>query len=183
MSESIPRLSEVEMPPELLEMLRPRIRRLGYLGEFFKCAAHQPQALTSFIRFTNDLKEALPDNLTEVVALSVAAIMKNDYERVQHERLCLKLGFSEPWIRQVLSLQPDENGPVTEAERLVQRLVSAGISKHGHETEVELEEVVRAIGAPQAIAVLMLAGRYMTHSLIVNCLSLAPPVASPLLKE
>jgi len=183
MSDSIPRLSELEMPAQLLEMLRPRMRRLGYLGEFFKCAAHQPQALTSFITFTKDLKEALPDNLTEVVALSVAAIMNNDYERVQHERLCLNLGYTELWIRQVLSLQPDENGPVTEAERLVQRLVSTGISKHGHETAAELEAVVRTIGAAQAMAVLMLAGRYMTHSLIVNCLNLAPPVTSPLLKE
>ena len=36
---SIPRLSPEELPPELAAMLRPRIERLGYLGEFFKCVA------------------------------------------------------------------------------------------------------------------------------------------------
>src|SRR5919204_5927359 len=99
MSRLIPRLPAAEMAPELAEMLRPRIERLGYLGEFFQCAAHQPRALISFQQFTEDLKRALPDNLTEVVALSVAAIMENAYERIQHERLSLKLGFGEPWVR------------------------------------------------------------------------------------
>ena len=183
MSESIPRLSEADIQPELLEMLRPRILRLGYLGEFFKCAAHQPAALMSFMAFTQDLKEALPDNITEIVALSVAATMNNSYERIQHERLCVKLGFSELWIEQVLSLQPNENGPVTREERLVQRLVSTVISKQGHDSGEELRAVVRTIGAAQAMAVLMLIGRYVTHSLIVNCLDLAPPVASPLIEK
>ena len=32
----------------------------------------------------------------------------------------------------------------------------------------------------QAIAVLMLIGRYVTHALMVNALELQPPVASPL---
>ena len=60
----IPRLSQAELPPEVAAMLRPRIERLGYLGEFFKCAAHQPAALMSFMTFTEDLKDALSDRLT-----------------------------------------------------------------------------------------------------------------------
>jgi len=35
-------------------MLRPRVERLGYLGEFFRYTAHQPQALISFLDFTED---------------------------------------------------------------------------------------------------------------------------------
>src|ERR1700679_2835223 len=104
MSSQIPRLSAKEMPPELATYLRPRVKRLGYLGEFFQCTAHQPKALLSFLEFTEHLKHALPNNFTEIIALSVAVLMKNDYERVQHERLSLKLGFSEEWLREVLSL-------------------------------------------------------------------------------
>ena len=87
MSAGVPRLEMEELPAELAAALQPRVRRLGYLGEFFKCAAHQPKALLSFMALTDDLKEALPDQLTEVVALSVAGWMGNTYERNQHERL------------------------------------------------------------------------------------------------
>src|ERR1700735_5325140 len=104
MSSQIPRLSAKEMPPELASFLHPRIKRLGYLGEFFQCTAHQPEALLSFLEFTEHLKDALATNLVEVVALSVAMLMDNAYDRVQHERLSLSLGFGEEWLRDVLSL-------------------------------------------------------------------------------
>ena len=52
MSKKIPRLSQEELHPSLAAMLQPRVKRLGYLGEFFKCAAHQPEALLSFLEFT-----------------------------------------------------------------------------------------------------------------------------------
>src|SRR5205823_5487838 len=81
------------------------VERLNYLGEFFQCTGHQPRALMSFYMLTEDLKETLPDSLTELVALTIAAKMRNAYERVQHERLALKLGFGEEWVREVLSLE------------------------------------------------------------------------------
>ncbi len=180
MVELIPRLSREEMPPELSEMLRPRVERLGYLGEFFQCAAHQPQALMSFMRFTEDLRRGLPDNLTEVVALTVAALMENRYERVQHERLCLKLGLPETWIRDVLSLSLESGSSLSEEERRVQRLVLAVVARRGHDTERQLEAVVERIGSEKAVALLLLIGRYVTHAFFVNCLGLEAPVSSPL---
>src|SRR5919199_3671263 len=116
MSRLIPRLSFQELDPQVANALRPKVERLKYLGEFFQCAAHQPRALLSFHRLTDDLKEALPDNLTEVVALSVATLMDNAYERVQHERLALKLGFTEAWVREVVSMKA-VGGALSEAER------------------------------------------------------------------
>ena len=177
MSKLIPMLSEGEMAPELAAMLRPRVERLGYLGEFFRYTAHQPRALLSFLGFTEDLKRALPDKLTEVVALTVASLMGNAYERVQHERLSLKLGFGESWVRDVLAGQ---GGGLSEQEKSVQRLALAVVHRRGHDTGPELEAVVKSIGPEKAIAVLMLIGRYVTHALIVNSLDLAPPVPSPL---
>jgi alkylhydroperoxidase family enzyme len=178
--ELIPKLSQNEMAPELAAMLGPRIERLGYLGEFFRYAAHQPDALMSFLRFTEDLKKALPDNLTEVVALTVAKTMNNAYERVQHERLSLRLGFGEPWLRAVLTAKAEASGVLSEPENLVQKLTLAVLAEKGHGVQPQLEAVIRAIGHQHAIAVLMLIGRYITHALIVNSLALAPPAPSPL---
>lgn len=180
MSALIPRLSEEEMAPELAEVLRGRVARLGYLGEFFRCTAHQPRALRSFLNFTEDLKRALPDNLTEVVALTVSALMNNAYERIQHERLSLKLGFGEIWVRRVLALEPESESGLAEQERVVQRLVLAVVRRRGHGARPELEAVVHALGHEKAVAVLLLIGRYVMHALIVNSLELAPPVPSPL---
>ncbi len=180
MDDLIPKLSQDEMAPELVAMLRPRVERLGYLGEFFRYTAHQPQALMSFLDFTEYLKRALPNNLTEVVALTVAAFMSNAYERVQHERLSLKLGFGKAWVREVLSIRPEAAVNMSPAEIDVQQLTLAVLERRGHNTQRELKVVIRAIGHQRAIAVLMLVGRYSTHALIVNSLALAPPVKSPL---
>ena len=180
MENLIPKLSQDEMAPELAAMLRPRVERLGYLGEFFRYTAHQPQALMSFLGFTENLRKALPNNLTEVVALTVAAFMSNAYERVQHERLSLKQGFSKAWIREVLSIRPEAASNMSAAEIDLQKLVLAVLERRGHNTQSELGVVIRAIGHQQAIAVLMLVGRYTTHAMIVNSLALAPPVKSPL---
>src|SRR5258708_39733101 len=104
MSDLIPRLSREKLHPELEAFLQPRIERLGYLGEFFQCTAHQPEALLSFLEFTDHLKHALPNNLTEVVSLTVAQLMNNRYERVQHERLPANPGPSEASARGALRI-------------------------------------------------------------------------------
>jgi alkylhydroperoxidase family enzyme len=180
MSDLVPRLSLAEMPDQLAEMLKPRVMRLGYLGEYFQCAAHQPEALICFQNFTEALKHALPDRLTEVVALTVGRLTGNAYERIQHERLCLKLGFGEAWITEVLSPEETVNETISQAEMAVKRLVTAVIARQGHEANSEFEQVIRLVGHESAIAILMLIGRYVTHAYMVNCLQLRPPVPSPM---
>jgi len=180
MSDLIPRLSFSELDPQLAELLRPKVERLNYLGEFFQCTGHQPRALISFYSLTEDLKDALPDNITELVALTVAAKMRNSYERVQHERLALKLGFGEEWVREVLALEEKDRGRISPEELMVQRFCLAVLRRDGHETGAELELVIKAIGHKDAVAVLMLIGRYVMHALIANSLALEPPVTSPL---
>ena len=183
MSDLIPRLTRENLHPDLQTYLRPRVERLGYLGEFFQCAGHQPEALLSFLQYTDHLKHALPNNLTEIVSLTVAQLMNNAYERVQHERLSLKLGFGEKWLREVLTLKSDGKGRMSDQEVLVQRLAMAAINRKGHHITTELEPVVRSIGPAMSIAVLMLVGRYLSHAIIANALNLAPPVPSPLALE
>lgn len=66
------------------------------------------------------------------------------------------------------------------AERAVQTLTLAVLRRHGKGTASELQGLVGVVGHAQAIAVLMLVGRYVTHALMVNALDLKPPVPSPL---
>lgn len=178
MSQQIPRLALDEMPAELAEALRPRVARLGYLGEFFQCAAQQPRPLLSFMRFTDDLKEALPDAVTEVVALTIAALLGNDYERHQHEQLSRRLGFPDGWISAASGCAEGGLQALTPEQRAVKRLAQAVVQRQGREVSAELDSVVQALGADRAMAILLLIGRYVTHALVVNALALAPPVPS-----
>ncbi len=178
MSKLIPRLQMHQFPPELAASLQSKVQRLKYLGEFFQCMGNQPQALLSFNTLTEDLKKALPDNLTEVVALTGAGIMENHYERHQHERLSVKLGFDKEWVREVNALAPDQAKLMRPDERVVQKFTIAVINRRGHGVEKDFDAVVQAIGPQQATAVIMLIARYVMHALISNALALRPPVPS-----
>jgi alkylhydroperoxidase family enzyme len=178
MSRKIPRLEMNELAANVQQTLAARVKRLGYLGEFFKCSGHNPDVLVSFMEMTEALKEALPDRLTEVGSLTVAGLMGNDYERNQHERLSEKLGFGRDWVAAVNQLTPDAEGPMSEDERSVQRLALAVIQRHGKNVDVELDALIERIGHRQAMAVLFLIGRYVMHAYVVNALNLAPPVPS-----
>jgi alkylhydroperoxidase family enzyme len=183
-SRLVPRLTLDRMDSELADLLRPRVKRLGYLGEFFQCAGAQPEALKCFYRFTECLKVALPERVTEVVALTASTYFENDYERVQHERLSLKLGYEEQWIRDVEQCQPQASfSSLTYLDLTVQALTLSVLKNHGTHSAEALDDVVRAVGSDKAIAILMLIGRYAAHALMVNCLGLRPPVSSPLGKE
>jgi alkylhydroperoxidase family enzyme len=178
MSKRISRLEMNELASNVQETLAARVKRLGYLGEFFKCSGHNPDVLVSFMEMTEALKKALPDRLTEAGALTVAGAMGNAYERHQHERLSEKLGFGRDWVAAVNRLEPDAESPMSEEERAVQRLALAVVERKGHGVEAELEGLIDRIGTKQAMAVLFLIGRYVMHAYIVNALDLKPPVPS-----
>ena len=174
----IPRLEMETMPPALQRYLEPRVKRLEYLGELFKCAAHCPEVLLSFMRFTDALKDALPDKLTETAVLTTATLMKNPYERNQHERLCVRLGFGREWVAEVEKLDPDGARMMDDSERAVQRYVMAAIRSHGLECGTQFEALAGLLTPGEAMTIPLLVGRYMTHALTVNTLGLAPPVPS-----
>lgn len=178
MSKRIPRLEMNELAPAVQETLAPRVKRLGYLGEFFKCSGHNPDVLAPFMEMTEALKEALPDRLTEVGALTVAGVMGNAYERNQHERLSEKLGFGRDWVAEVNRLDPDKAARMSEDERAVQRLALSVVKRHGHGVQGEFDALIDRIGPQQAMAVLFLIGRYVMHAYVVNVLELKPPVPS-----
>lgn len=178
MSTRMQRLTFTKLDPRVQELLRARVDRLGYLGEFFQVTGVQPGLLAPFMELTQALKDALPDQLTEVGALTVATLMDNTYELHQHERLSVKLGFGEAWVLAVQQMSPETAPELSDAERAMQRLVIAMIENRGKNVATELEVLINAIGSEQAVAVMFLVGRYITHALIVNSLELVPPVPS-----
>ena len=92
MSGLIPRLEFDQLDPRLQAILEARVKRLGYLGEFFKVTGHRTGPAGG-MEMTEALKKTLPDGLTELGALTVAKLMGNDYERHQHERLSGQAGI------------------------------------------------------------------------------------------
>jgi len=173
----IPRLEMEQLEPRLRQALAGRVARLGYLGEFFKCAALQPDSLLAFMQLTDALKNALPDRLTELVALTVTTATGNEYERNQHERLCERLGYDRSWTAAVTG-RGSGPSPLSPDEQAVRRLTLSALGTNGRGLSRELAEVVQAIGPAQAMAILMLVGRHWMHALIVNALGLKPPVPS-----
>lgn len=165
------------LPAELQEALRPRVNRLGYLGMFFRCAAHQPDALLAFMRFTDELKDAVTTRHTEVVALTVAVALDNEYERNQHERLCVALGFDRDWVAAVERLEPGTAGELASDEVVVQQLVLQLVATSGRDAGGQMAAAVDALGEPETVGVLMLTGRYMAHAVMANAFGVEPPVA------
>ena len=176
---TIERLGLENLPEPLREMLRPRVERLGYLGEFFQVAGHQPEALAGFVAFTEALKESMPANLTELVALTVSCELANIYERNQHERLSLKLGLSIEWVADVERLAPRSAAVLDATERAVQALVLAMVRTFGREAADELAAAEVLLPTDKVVGVLLTAARYLGHAAVANALGLGSPVARP----
>jgi alkylhydroperoxidase family enzyme len=175
---AVPYIPFGDLPAPVAEVLRPRVERLGYLGEFFQATAHQPDLLLAFHSFTESGKASLGARLTEVVALTVATRVGNEYELHQHEQLSIRLDFGREWIAAVERLDPDASGELADDERAVQRLALALVEDGGRGSRQALDTVAKAYGPELAVAVLFVVGRYLVHGVIVNALELAPPVPS-----
>lgn len=170
----VPVVGVHELPEPLAERLAPRMQRLGYLGAFFAYAAHQPDALAGFIDFTESLKKALRVDLAEVVALSVAGALHNDYELAQHKRLAARFEFTEDWVGAVLDGRPDV---LDATQTAVRELTSAVLANGGHGARAPFERVVNLLGPADGVAVLLLISRYVAHAHIANTLELTDPTS------
>lgn len=174
----IRRLSYDELEEGLRETLRPKVERLGYLGEFFAVGGHQPAATRLFQEFTEALKGALPSELTEVVALCVASTLDNEYERTQHEQLSSKQGFSNEWI--AAAVGRGDPGVLSEAARAARDLAASMVAGYGRGSAPVLAEAVKVLGEEHAVGVLLTVGRYVAHAVVSNTLELRAPVPSVL---
>ncbi len=178
MSARIPRIEFDDLEPKLKEVFRPRVERLGYLGEFFKVMSHAPETMGGFYTITESLKKVLPDNYTEIVSLALSSRLGNLYEQYQNERLSLKLGLSKEWVAEALAPRAGADSVFTPEEKAVQRFAVAVLDRHGRDVDAELDALISAIGPEKTVGVMWLIGRTVTHALISNTLRLEAPVAS-----
>jgi len=179
MSQRFPRRQLHELPNDLADRLRRSTPpRVGHRGEFYEYAAHQPDALRSFMEFTAALHDALPHPLVEVVALTVAGIMENEYERHQYERRAVELGLPQGWVTAVDRLSPDKATELSAVERAVQRYALASVVRRGIGVKDEFEALLDHLSVPQAMAVALLVGCCVSQAIVSNTLALAPPVTS-----
>lgn len=171
------------MDEDLRGLLTPRVERLGYLGEFFQLAAHQPAALSGFVRFTEALKGALPWRLVETVALTVAAQTGNEYELVQHEILAARLGMSGREISALVAASVTAP-PFAPEEVTAAGLARKVVSATGHGCDGLVAQLEDEIGTATAVGCLLLCGRYLAHAAISNAWRLPPPpVVRPVSEE
>jgi hypothetical protein len=175
---AIPRLNFEDLAPPLAKALEPRVRRLGYLGEFFRCTGHQPEALRAFVEFTEAAKAPLDKRTIEIIALTVSCETDNAYERNQHERLCIRLGLPRSWIAQIEMLQEAGADGLTAQDRAIQQWVLAVARGQFDAAKERFAAFVNNVGPAQAVAALLVVGRYMAHSAMVKTLGLDPPVPS-----
>ncbi len=178
MTRRIPRFTFEDLPPAIAAALRAKVQRLGYLGEFFAATAHQPAALQAFIEFTDLSKGELDLKLVELIALTVATMKEVLYEKHQHERLAYRSGYGREWVADVERLSPDAQSSLTPLECDVQRFVIAAVTRDGRDCEMLLNQVVHALGVEQAVAVLFVLARYVSHAVMVNSLGIGAPVSS-----
>lgn len=171
----IRRLGFDELDPVLRDALQAKVERLGYLGEFFAVGGHQPAATAAFQAFTEALKAAVDPELTEAVALCVATLLDNAYERVQHERLAVALGFSREWVEAAVG--QGDPGRLSEGARAARDLATAVVEGYGRGAAPALAHAVDVLGERDAVAVLLTVGRYVAHAVVSNTLELTAPVA------
>jgi alkylhydroperoxidase family enzyme len=176
--DGIPRIGYEALDPALRDSLKPTVDRLGYFGEFFQVASHVPGAIPAFMQYTGAVKAPLTDAQNEVLALTVCAMLEADYERIQHERLSKRLGFSLAWIAAACSRPGSHVSTLTETERALQALAQSAVSSHGLRCENELRTVVKLIGPEKAVPALLQISRFMGIALMCNALALELPVAS-----
>jgi alkylhydroperoxidase family enzyme len=177
-NDGIPRISHDALDPALKDLLKPTVDRLGYLGEFFQVAAHVPGAVPTFMQYTAAVKAPLADAQNEVLALAVCQVLEAEYERIQHERLSKRLGFTLEWIAAACGRPGAHASALEDDERALQALAVAAVTTHGLRCEREVESVVRLLGPQRAVAGLLQIARFVGIALLCNALALELPVQS-----
>jgi alkylhydroperoxidase family enzyme len=174
----IPRIAHDDLDPALKEFLKPTVERLGYLGEFFQVTAHVSGAIPGFMQYTAAVKAPLADAQNEVLALTVCNMLEADYERIQHERLSLRLGFSLEWIAAACGRTGAHASSLKDDERALQALAQAVVTSQGLRCKAELDTVVKLLGPQKAVAALLQIARFVGIALLCNALALELPVPS-----
>jgi len=165
-----------EVDPKLREMLQPTVDRLGYFGDFFQYAGHAPAVLTGFMQYSGALKGALPDDLNETIALTVCTKLDFAYERIQHERLSLRLGLDRAWIGTMIGRS--DGGVLTTAQRHARTFALDLLAGNHDDARERLALLAEETSEAVAMAALFQVTRFRDVCSIGRLLDMRLPVAS-----
>lgn len=156
---SIPPLDFADIGESLQKLFQPTVDRLGYFGDFFRYGSHAPEVLSSFMDFSIALKQSIPEDVNETVALTVCQAMDFPYERIQHERLSEKLGLDRDWIAAMVG-RPS-SAEITPLQGAARDLSLAMVDGR-HDAAREAVEQVASLSSPKlAVALLFQTTRFM----------------------
>jgi hypothetical protein len=162
--------------PAVQALLGSTVERQGYFGEMFAYLSHTPEALAGFMQYSGALRSDLPARLNELIALTVCTRLDFAYERVQHERLSLKLGFDRGWIAALTGHGPKITLDVAEtaAHALAGSIADGNIAA----AATALAGLAGAADDRIAIAALLQATRFVSVCVIGGTLGVTLPVPS-----
>jgi alkylhydroperoxidase family enzyme len=178
MTDNIPRLALEKCTPEIQDMLRPVVDRLGYFGEFFQVAGHLPAALQEFMAYTGAVKSPLDLRQNEVLALSTCAEAGGDYERIQHERLALNSGLDPNWIAEVIGKHTPTPSLLSAEDKALRDLAIATVQRDGRDVGAEISIVAELLGPEKAMAVVFQITRFQMISTLTKMFEMSLPVTS-----
>lgn len=174
----LPRLTLDELSPALQAALGAKVARLGYLGEFFAVAGHEPAALAAFVDFTESLADVLPPRWHHLIALTVATALGNDYERCQHEQRSIVLGLHREWVRAAEGQDGPASACLDADERVLQQLARAMVARDHATASARLQQLLAAHPPRVAIGATLMIGRYIAHAAITLTVGITSPVRS-----
>lgn len=177
-ADGLKRLSLDEIAPELRAELEPTVARLGYFGEFFQVFSAVPGAVSAFMGYTKAVKAPLADSENEVLALTVCAALGDSYERIQHERLSVRLGLSTDWIAAAEGRAGADMACLSVEEAALRELALAVSGAHGKDCQTAIAAAAAILGAQKTATALLQITRFMGIATLCNALELSLPVPS-----
>lgn len=174
----LPRLAFDELSAPLQAALGAKVERLGYLGEFFAVAGHEPAALAAFVELTESLGEALPARWHHLIALTIATELGNDYERCQHEQRCVVLGLPIAWVQAAEGRDGPASACLDADERVLQQLAWAAVARDHATARARLQELLAGHPPRVAMAAMLMIGRYVAHASVTLTVGITSPVPS-----
>lgn len=176
--DGLERLSLEQVEPALRVELEPTVARLGYFGEFFQVFGAVPGAVTAFMGYTKAVKAPLADSENEVLALTVCSALGDSYERIQHERLSMRLGLDIGWIAAAEGRTGANMARLNVEETALRELALAIIATHGKGCRTAVAVATSAVGGQKTAAALLQVTRFMSIATLCNALELSLPVPS-----
>lgn len=177
-TDGLKRLSLEEVEPALRAELEPTVARLGYFGEFFQVFGALPGAVSAFMGYTKAVKAPLSDSENEVLALTVCTALGDSYERIQHERLSLRLGLDMGWIAAAEGRAGADMTRLSAQETALRELARAVVAAHGKDCKAKVAAATAVLGPQKTVAALLQVTRFMSIAVLCNSLELQLPVPS-----